>query len=90
MRHVPWWFTTLTAILGAGALALTWAAADIVAQAGWLSSNSTGWLFPAYVVILAICAWACYPTRRTLAWVLIAVLALSIAGLAIATFALKA
>ena len=40
-----------------------------------------GWLYPAYVVISGICAWMCYPRRRALAWILVALVLLTDIGL---------
>lgn len=39
------------------------------------------WLYPAYVVCAAVCAWICYPARKDVAWILIILLALSHAGM---------
>ncbi|MDE5800795.1 MAG: hypothetical protein K2H74_07225 [Paramuribaculum sp.] len=32
------------------------------------------WFYPIYVVVAAYLAWQCYPQRRTLAWVLVALM----------------
>lgn len=35
------------------------------------------WFYPAYVIGTGICAWLCYPERRTLAWILLVLMLLS-------------
>lgn len=39
------------------------------------------WLYPLYVLVTGICATMCYPSRRELAWILLAVMLLSHAGI---------
>lgn len=35
------------------------------------------WIYPIYAIVAAYLAWQCYPQRRALAWILIALLLLS-------------
>lgn len=35
------------------------------------------WIYPFYVLVAGWLAWQCYPQRRTMAWVLLALMALS-------------
>lgn len=39
------------------------------------------WLYPVYVVAAAWLAWKCYPQRHALAWILIALIALTHAAM---------
>lgn len=82
--RTPWWFTALVVAVAAASLALSYAAADVMSATGWLNNSSTGWLYPAYVVISAILASGCYASRRAIAWILLGVLALSSIGLLVA------
>lgn len=84
--RTPWWFAALDVAVAVAAGCLSYAAADVMSSTGWLNSGSTGWLYPAYVVLSAILAWACYPTRRAVAWILVAMLALSACALGVVQF----
>lgn len=84
-RRAPWWFTVLLVLVAAGAAFMFPMAARVLDSAMWLGSDYMGWLYPAYVVAMAMLAWICYPQRRTIAWVLFGVLLLSAIGLFIAT-----
>lgn len=66
----PWWFAILLIIVAVPALFFENVAVRSMADSGWLASDISTWLFPAYVIISAFSAWFCYPTRRALAWVL--------------------
>lgn len=35
------------------------------------------WFYPAYVVVSAICAWLCYPSRKAITWILLILMILS-------------
>lgn len=39
------------------------------------------WLYPAYVVCAAVCAWMCYPRRKDVAWILLALMLLTQIGM---------
>lgn len=86
--RTPWWFAAIDVIVAAAALCLSYAAADVMSSTGWLNNSSTGWLYPAYVVLSAVIAWPCYPTRRAVAWILVAMMALSTVALGIIQFVL--
>lgn len=74
----PWWFTALLVLAALPMFSAVYfvAATPAGSEAKWLS-----WLYPAYVVISAVCAWICYPDRRALAWILLILMILSDAGM---------
>ena len=76
--RAPWWFTALLAVLAVVMFILGPEAAQALASGSGISAGAGSWLYPAYVVIAGVCAWMCYPTRRSLAWILVALMALSI------------
>ncbi len=39
------------------------------------------WLYPAFCVADAVCAWICYPQRKEITWILIALMALGHVGI---------
>lgn len=84
--RIPWWFAVLDIAVAAAAFCFSYAAADVMSSTGWLNNNSTGWLYPAYVVLSAVLAWGCYPRRRAIAWILLVMMALSATGLALFSF----
>lgn len=67
----PWWFAVLLLVVSVPALIFSNAAYRVLGESGWVMNDLTGWLYPAYVIISAFSAWFVYPTRRTLAWVLL-------------------
>lgn len=69
-KRAPWWFAILLVVVAVPALWLEATAVGVMTESGWLTSDLTTWLFPAYVIISSFSAWFCYPTRRTLAWIL--------------------
>ena len=75
--RTPWWFTLLLIIVSAATLFFCSQASQVLSAAGWLAPDFTAWFYPAYVVIAAVCSWICFPTRRTLAWILFALIVLS-------------
>lgn len=79
--RTPWWFVVIIILVALPTISFIPQAADVVEQAEWLGSAYMGWLYPAYVVISGICAWMCYPTRKTLAWILVALVLLTDIGL---------
>ena len=81
----PWWFTALLAILAIGGAMVFPEAARVLDSASWLGADYVGWLYPLYVIVTAVLAWICYPARRTTAWILAAMLALTTIGLFAAT-----
>lgn len=75
--RAPWWFAVALIVVSVPALVFNNAAARVMSSGGWLSADLTQWLFPAYVIISAFSAWFCYPTRRALAWILLALVLLT-------------
>ncbi len=39
------------------------------------------WFYPIYVVVAAVCAWLCWPSRRETAWILLALMLLTNAAM---------
>lgn len=39
------------------------------------------WFYPVYVVVSAVCAWICWPQRREVYWILIALMLLTHAAM---------
>lgn len=39
------------------------------------------YFYPAYVIATGVCAWLCYPQRKALAWILLALMLLSHAAM---------
>ena len=74
----PWWFTAILIVLVLPSFATPWILAD--APHGSLLEGMVKW-FPAFLVLAAICAWAAYPQRRDVAWILVAVMILSAVSL---------
>ena len=70
----PWWFTVILVMLVLPAFGTPWLLAD--APAGSLLYGLIKW-FPAFLLLAAICAWYSDPQRRDVAWILVAVMALS-------------
>lgn len=81
MNKTPWWFGALLILVAVISFGFSWAAAHVLADANILSSASSGWLYPAYIVVSTICSWVCYPSRRALAWILLAMMLLLDIGL---------
>ena len=53
----------------------------ILEDARWLGTSYVGWLYPVYILLSAVIAWVCYPQRRTIAWILVALIVITMAGL---------
>ena len=79
--RTPWWFIVIILLVALPTVTFIPQAAEVVEQARWLGTAYMGWLYPAYVVISGICAWMCYPRRRALAWILVALVLLTDIGL---------
>ncbi len=73
----PWWFALIIIVVALPSMAFIPQASYIVDRAEWLGSSLMGWLYPAYVVLSGVCAWMCYPARRTLAWILVALMVIT-------------
>lgn len=79
--RTPWWFTILLLVAAIPALTLSGEASRLLDSSSWGEGGIAAWLYPAYVVISAICAWYCYGRRRALAWILFALIVLTDCGL---------
>lgn len=82
--RAPWWWTALLAVTAAGSAVLIEAAADVLRQSG-LPDAGMSWMFPVYIVLSAVSAWLCWSRRRTMAWLLLALMLLTDAGLFLTT-----
>lgn len=80
-QRAPWWFTLLLIIVVLPTATFIPQASYIIEEAEWLGNSYVGWLYPVYVVLSAIIAWACYPSRRTIAWILFSLIVLTDIGL---------
>lgn len=76
----PWWFTMILILLVFPSFGMPWMLAS--APAGSLLHTLVK-LFPFYLLGSAVCAWLCYPQRRELSWILVALMVLSSSGLMI-------
>ena len=76
----PWWFTVILVIMVFPAFGMPWMMAS--APEGSMLQTLIK-LYPAYLALSAVCAWLCYPQRRELAWILVALMALSSSALLI-------
>lgn len=74
--QTPWWFTALLAVLALPLCATLYFATSVPEDVRWLA-----WLFPAYLVLSAVCAHICYADRPALAWIIAALMALCDAGM---------
>jgi hypothetical protein len=75
--RAPWWFAVILVVLAVLMFLLAPVATQALSQGSGLADGAGEWLYPLYVVLLGLCAWACYPQRRALAWILVALMALS-------------
>ena len=72
----PWWFIVVLVIVALPTFTFIPQASHIVEEAEWLGTGSVGWIYTLCIALSCLCAWTCYPTRRTIAWILAAVVAL--------------
>ncbi|MFG6386524.1 MAG: hypothetical protein K1V80_08650 [Muribaculaceae bacterium] len=80
-QRAPWWFTLLLIIIVLPGMAFIPQASAILEDARWLGTSYVGWLYPVYILLSAVIAWVCYPQRRTIAWILVALIVITMAGL---------
>lgn len=85
--RAPWGFTLLLVLAAVPAFFVFPEASVVLDSAQWIGSDYVSWIYPAYVVLMAVTAWKCYPERRTTAWVLFSVLMLTTIALFIPTLA---
>ena len=75
--RLPWWFVALMLAVALPSFIFIPQAFRAVRDTGWPGANDSEWLFPAYVVLSAVLALICYPGRRTVAWILLALVVLT-------------
>ncbi|MDE6301677.1 MAG: hypothetical protein K2M19_08175 [Muribaculaceae bacterium] len=75
--RLPWWFVVLMVAVALPSFLFIPEAFKAVSETGWMGETSSEWLFPAYVVLSAVLALACYPGRRTVAWILLGLVVLT-------------
>lgn len=76
-ERTPWWFTLLLVVTALPMFCMLDRAGFVLEAAyGIGETRIVGWLYPVYVVASGLCAWFCYPSRRTVAWILEAMMAL--------------
>jgi len=80
-QRAPWWFTLLLIVIVLPTAAFIPQASQILEEAEWLGSSYVGWLYPVYVILSAVISWLCYPDRRTIAWIMFALILLTDIGL---------
>lgn len=76
-KHAPWWFVLLLVVLALPMLVLGPQAARLMGEGSAIGAPTASWLYPVYVCALGLCSWMCWGQRRTLAWILAALMALS-------------
>ena len=69
------WFRILLIVLALPAFAYPTLLAD--GGSGNPTMRTLLWAYPLYVLGTVVCAWACYPARKEVAWILAALLLLS-------------
>lgn len=70
----PWWFTLLLVAAAVPMVIFSGAAMKSLSDASESGLYAPGWLFPAYIVLSGVCAWVCWERRRTLSWILLALM----------------
>lgn len=77
-KPTPWWFKAIVIALMLPLAAYPSALGHMPAgtETGWLEK-----LYPAYVIVSGVCAWIVYRQRPEVAWILVALLLLSHAGM---------
>lgn len=68
--RTPWWFGLLLIVTGAVLLVLSGTALKTLGAAYDMPAGLHSILYPCYVVVSVILGWICYPARRTIAWLL--------------------
>ncbi len=79
-RRVPLWFLALIVVLVLPVMAYP-TLMSMWPQADGYEMSAVLWLYPAYVGASGVFAYICWPTRRTEAWILLAMLFLSHAAM---------
>lgn len=71
-QRIPWWFIMINVAAALLLMLQSGQAAQALGEAA--TPVDFGWLFPAYAVASAALAVASYPQRRTVAWILTALM----------------
>lgn len=79
-RRVPIWFLVLIIVSVLPVTAYP-TLMSMWPQGGGNEMGAVLWLYPAYVIASGVFAYICWPTRRTEAWILLAMLLLSHAAM---------
>ena len=79
--RTPWWFIAILVLIALPTFTFIPQASHIVEEAEWLGSNYVGWIYPLCIAMCCLFAWATYPQRRTVAWILATVVAMIDLGL---------
>lgn len=74
----PWWFTLILVLLVLPSFGMPWLL--VSAPTGSLLMTLVK-LYPLYLLGSAVCAWLSYPQRREVAWILVAMMALTTSAL---------
>lgn len=80
-QRIPWWFILINVAAALLLMALSTPAAQALSDAA--APVDFGWLFPVYAVASAALAVASYAQRRTVAWILTALMLVAAAMLLI-------
>lgn len=75
MPPTPRWFTAIVVICCLPLFLMPWLLNAPYADADGVKIFI--WLYPVYVIVAGWLAWQCYPQRRAMAWVLLALMLLS-------------
>ena len=80
-QRIPWWFILINVAAALLLMLLSGPATQALGDAA--TPVDFGWLFPVYALASAALAVASYPQRRTVAWILTAVMLVAAAMLLI-------
>ena len=80
-QRIPWWFILINVAAALLLMALSTPAAQALGDVA--APVDFGWLFPVYAVASAALAVASYAQRRTVAWILTALMVVAAAMLLI-------
>lgn len=70
----PWWMSVVIVLCMLPALIFPFNLQSMPEDA---TAKYLIWFYPAYVIGTGICAWICYPERRIVSWILLALMILS-------------